>query len=156
MHPDERAAALALRQARPAEPVRFLERHLVRQDGAQVVVEETTLALAGRPDVLSIIRDLTEERAIRTQLVRADQLAAVGTLAAGVAHEINNPLAWAILALERLSESIPPHLRDEAAGALDGAARNRDVVRDLAPFHAPPKQPSAWRSSRRGPSSRRS
>jgi PAS domain S-box-containing protein len=48
---------------------------------------------AGRPDGLVVLlRDITEVNRLETQLRRADKLAALGTLAAGVAHEVKNPL----------------------------------------------------------------
>ena len=48
--------------------------------------------------ILALIEDLAEERRMQQQLVQSGKLAAIGELAAGVAHEINNPL-FAILGL---------------------------------------------------------
>jgi signal transduction histidine kinase len=53
---------------------------------------------AGSEHLLELLTDQTEERRIRQQLVQSGKLTAVGELAAGVAHEINNPL-FAILGL---------------------------------------------------------
>jgi signal transduction histidine kinase len=80
--------------------------------------------------------------AMQTQLERAERLASLGTLAAGVAHEINNPLAYVLtnleFALSRLAESGAPKEDLEAlAEARDGAARVRDVVRGLRAFSRP-------------------
>ena len=56
----------------------------------------------GQPAVLAFARDVTERKAIQQRLVDADRLAAMGTLAAGVAHEINNPLTYALLGVQRI------------------------------------------------------
>lgn len=56
----------------------------------------------GAPAVLAFARDVTERKAIQQRLVDADRLAAMGTLAAGVAHEINNPLTYALLGVQRI------------------------------------------------------
>lgn len=56
----------------------------------------------GQPGVLAFARDVTERKAIQQRLVDADRLAAMGTLAAGVAHEINNPLTYALLGVQRI------------------------------------------------------
>ncbi len=56
----------------------------------------------GQHAVLAFARDVTERKAIQQRLVEADRLAAMGTLAAGVAHEINNPLTYALLGVQRI------------------------------------------------------
>jgi PAS domain S-box-containing protein len=99
------------------------------------------------------IRDLTERKRMENQLIFAGRMAAVGTLAAGVAHEINNPLAYIVANIDfarhqittvasRLSRSEagsgPGHVLDETGEALtearQGAERVRNIVRDLRVF----------------------
>jgi two-component system, cell cycle sensor histidine kinase and response regulator CckA len=84
------------------------ERRLVRRDGKTRVAELVSLPLLfdGAPAVVSIARDVTEQRQFQARLTLADRLASVGTLAAGIAHEINNPLAFVISNLGFLSEEM--------------------------------------------------
>jgi two-component system, NtrC family, sensor kinase len=90
------------------------------------------------------IRDTTEEVALRAKLLHAERLASIGTLAAGVAHEINNPLAYMLLNLGRIesllaASTVPA--RDELElhlGMLcDGMQRVRRIVADLLAFARP-------------------
>jgi C4-dicarboxylate-specific signal transduction histidine kinase len=60
----------------------------------------------GRPAALGIGRDLSERRQLQHQNLRAARLTALGALAAGVAHEINNPLAYVLLNLQYLSREL--------------------------------------------------
>ncbi|WP_240359811.1 MASE1 domain-containing protein [Pyxidicoccus trucidator] len=86
-------------------------------------------------------RDITATKELQARLVAAERVAAVGTLAAGVGHEINNPLAYLVLNLEssvrHLSEVSLPGTREALTGvrgALEGAERIRLIVRDLQVF----------------------
>jgi two-component system, NtrC family, sensor kinase len=67
------------------------------KDGRPLVVEVTSHGFADGL-LLGIITDLTERRQLDQQLMQSGKLTAIGELAAGVAHEINNPL-FAILGL---------------------------------------------------------
>jgi PAS domain S-box-containing protein len=75
--------------------------------------------------VMGISRDMTEFQKMEARLLRADRLAAVGQLAAGTAHEINNPLTWV---LGELSE-VENDLRSRLAGAAELAPVLDRVVR---------------------------
>jgi PAS domain S-box-containing protein len=86
--------------------------------------------------VCTIARDLTSERELHEQLVQAAKLAAVGKLAAGVAHEINNPLtgilAFAEDLMEELSDQDPSY--DDLGVIVRETIRCREIVRNLLDF----------------------
>ncbi|MBX3269886.1 MAG: response regulator [Sandaracinaceae bacterium] len=101
----------------------------------------------GEDAELILIRDLTEQRILQAKLTQSDRVAAVGTLAASVAHEINNPLTYVMHYIEQLrrdledlgeAEEIPrsriEKLREGASTAAEGCRRVRDIVRDLKAF----------------------
>lgn len=73
------------------------------------------------------IRDVTEEVELRARLQRADRLAAVGTMAAGVAHEVNNPLTYMRLNLDLVLRE----LRQEQLRGAALAARLEALIHPL-------------------------
>ena len=98
----------------------------------------------GKPAVLAFARDVTERKAIQQRLVEADRLAAMGTLAAGVAHEINNPLTYAMLGVQRI-ESLLGEVPAGAAAAIrerlgdieHGLSRVASITQGLRSFARP-------------------
>ena len=108
--------------------------------------------------LIGIITDITEPRRLQAQLMVSDRMASVGTLAAGMAHEINNPLAAVIANLDFMVESLGRAVEDEAPegstprrnawlreelkgpleDAREAAQRVRFIVRDLKIFSRTP------------------
>jgi PAS domain S-box-containing protein len=116
-----------------------------RYDGSTMMLETSSVAFEyeGKPSVLTMGRDVTERRRLEARLVQADRLAALGTMAAGVAHEINNPLTHLILNLDWLARKLSEGAREhEGADAFAeilqearrGAKRVANIVRELRTF----------------------
>jgi PAS domain S-box-containing protein len=88
---------------------------------------------------LVMVEDVSDRRRMEAQLRLADRLASVGTLAAGVAHEINNPLAFVLANLEYAIRELRsgragPEVVTALEEAREGGARVREIVRDLKTF----------------------
>ena len=95
--------------------------------------------------VIFWIRDITEQVHLRTKLLQTERLASVGMLAAGVAHEINNPLGYILLSLGHVGAVLEALRRpgrnpviEEACTSLEmvrqGVERVRKIVDDLRSF----------------------
>jgi PAS domain S-box-containing protein len=103
----------------------------------------TPLAIGSERLVLSIGRDVTERLHTQSQLMVADRMASVGMLAAGIAHEINNPLAAVLVNLELAASDAAraqaegvelPGLQVELGNAREAAERVKNIVRDVRMF----------------------
>jgi two-component system, NtrC family, sensor kinase len=86
--------------------------------------------------VCTIARDFTKERELQAQLVQTGKLAAVGKLAAGVAHEINNPLTGILAFAEDIHDELETGdpIRDDMNVIIRETLRCRDIVRNLLDF----------------------
>lgn len=148
VHPDARDdLAAQLAQPRSSARPEVREARLLRADATLAEVELATelVEFQGGPARVLILRDITERKRIEARLNRADRLASIGTLAAGIAHEINNPLVYVTLGLELIERQLRKlraggkeqdfdELLGHAHNALEGAARVSGIVRDLRTF----------------------
>lgn len=132
---------------------RTLPIEVCKADGGVVSIEfsNTVIEIDREQLVLSVGRDVTDQIRAQAQLMVADRMASIGTLAAGVAHEINNPLAavtanldLALQGLIGLVGLVKPatsdanldvdELRAELRDAREAAERVREIVRDIKTF----------------------
>jgi PAS domain S-box-containing protein len=147
VHPDDRAAVRARVSSAVAdgEVMPNREERFLRLDGAEIDVEAqgTEVPYEGRRAVQVIFRDITErkradatEAALRGQLFESQKMEAIGTLAGGIAHELNNVLAMIagnVALARRDAKAAPPVL--ESLGEIDKAAiRARGLVQQILTF----------------------
>jgi PAS domain S-box-containing protein len=95
-----------------------------------------SVSFEGRPSMIVLSRDTTDYHLAQEQLARAERMTALGSLAAGIAHEINNPLAYVILNLELLRERtrFDEQPSESLSEAVDGAKRIQRIVTELRGF----------------------
>ena len=120
-------------------------------DSAALIVDDAGKTLGG----VVVFRDVTEQRHLEERVTRSERLAAIGTMSAGIAHEINNPLAYvlsnvvfAIDGLRELTEQLHAvagplgnalasrvaGIADALGDAREGSERVHRLVHDLKKF----------------------
>lgn len=149
-----------LRAENPHAAVECLE-HLESSPSRAKTCELRAFTINGEPALLEVMsgppieyegsaafvlvaRDISERKRLEGRLFLADRMASLGTMAAGVAHEINNPLSYVIANVGHVMSEISPRAEegdaaslemqralDEALGGLD---RIRRIVADLKTF----------------------
>jgi PAS domain S-box-containing protein len=113
-------------------------KHLTRE-GLEIVVESHWTCLR-HPDgapraILSISSDVTQARRLEGQLLRAQRLEAVGMIASGVAHDLNNVLAPILIGIGSLKRKVADEHAQRLLGAMEvSAERGSDIVRQVLTF----------------------
>lgn len=127
-------------RTKAVESIQFNTVHR-RKNGTQYPVEiHLQLVTDGTPLFVAIIIDITErkrdeeeKRSLTERLQRAEKMEALGTLAGGVAHDLNNVLGivsgYSEMLLEDVSENSP--LRSGLTNIMDGGQRAAAIVQDL-------------------------
>ncbi|HWR03446.1 MAG TPA: PAS domain S-box protein [Humidesulfovibrio sp.] len=95
---------------------------LCRKDGElrRVVNSSREVTVSGEHCYISVIHDITEQRRMQELLIQSEKMMSIGSLAAGIAHEINNPLGIVHQAVQNLIQRTSPEQRknQETAAAL--------------------------------------
>jgi PAS domain S-box-containing protein len=136
VHPDDvtNVKAYFTRGRREASPS-TCEYRVIRPSGEMRTIHARLRPIFDASGALELIvgvaQDITETKELQARMVFSDRMISVGTLAGGVAHEINNPLATISASLEMIAEG---HGDAETRDARKAVDRIRTIVRGLSAF----------------------
>lgn len=107
-------------------------------DGRKLTVETRWTLLRDEEEnprsILAISTDVTERKKIEAQLLRSQRLESIGTLASGIAHDLNNILAPILMSASILHDLVPADSRGITMAVEDSARRGADIVKQVLTF----------------------
>lgn len=140
VHPADRAAvgetfSASLSDTQP----RSIEHRIRLSDGRVKVVEERWNVVAGDTGkpllAVGTCQDITERKRLEQQYLRAQRLESIGTVAAGIAHDLNNVLAPILMSIgPLLAEETNTERRDMLAMIEASAQRGADMIKQVLSF----------------------
>ena len=117
---------------------RNLSLDYVQPTGTIVPVEinATIVDVGGAPQIITIIRDVTEHKQLQLELMQSEKLRSVGVLAGGIAHDFNNILTAVLGNISLLRETLAPEgaAAELLAQAEQASFRARDLTQQLLTF----------------------
>lgn len=141
--PPASLAALAARTLSAGRPHADYEVSVLRADGSRLslsaVASEVRTPQGDRRGAVLVLRDLSRVRELERRAQRADHLAALGVLAAGLAHEVRNPLVGIRAAAQLLQQeaAFPPALAEFPQVIIREVDRLNRLVDELLAFAGP-------------------
>jgi len=149
----------ALREALAAvargQQVDNFDLSLVRGDGGSAQFSVNLSPISGEDgrvsSIVVVMTDVTDSALLRSKLLHAEKMAAVGQLVSGVAHEVNNPLTAILGFTDLLMENpeLPDSARRDLRVILQEAQRTKQIVQNLLSFarQMPPQRQSVQLNS---------
>jgi PAS domain S-box-containing protein len=128
------ADAVAMAQLRANGLASLREKEYLRKDGTRCPILIAS-ALVGASETISCVLDLTERKKLERQFLRSQRMESVGTLAGGIAHDLNNVLAPILMSIELLRDLAKS---DQDLQLLDNiyvsARRGADLIKQVLTF----------------------
>jgi PAS domain S-box-containing protein len=99
-------------------------------------VTAVPISSTDRSTVVLLFDDQTERRRLQDQLIQSEKMSAIGQLIAGIAHDLNNPLASVLGFADFLTEvpQVPANIREPLTVIREEAERASSIVRNLLGF----------------------
>ncbi len=114
--------------------IQRFEAEFIRSDGTTFTGSVTAGRIPGSDEILAIVTDITARR----RLFQSEKMAALGRLVAGVAHELNNPLAVILgLAQLNLQEDLSEQLDNDLRGIELATMRASSILQQMTTFVRP-------------------
>ncbi|MBI4028150.1 MAG: response regulator [Verrucomicrobia bacterium] len=115
------------------------ELRAVAKDGRQMTVESRWTLMRdeqGMPKSKFVISmDVTEKKLLEAQALRSQRMASIGTLAGGIAHDLNNVLTPIMMSLQLLKQRLPDESSQQLLATLASSAhRGADIVKQVLSF----------------------
>lgn len=115
------------------------ELHQFTKEGVEVIVESRWTLVSdaeGRPKSMLVINtDITEKKGLETQFLRVQRMESIGTLAGGLAHDLNNVLTPILMAVRMLQEEVTTAEAQEVLKTLETSAqRGSGIVQQVLSF----------------------
>jgi PAS domain S-box-containing protein len=115
------------------------ELHQVTKDGKEIIVESHATLMRdqnGKPQsILFVNTDITERKQLERQFLRTQRMESIGTLAGGIAHDLNNVLGPILTAVQIFKKKLPDEQSQKLIGVLESTVqRGADLVRQVLTF----------------------
>lgn len=124
--------------SRRTTKLRTFELKGIKKDLTEIDLELVTFPTnyEGQPAFQTHLRDITDKKRLEEQLLRSEKMAALGQLAAGVAHEINNPLGGILVYSYLILEDMEPNRpeRPNVEKIVREATRCKEIIKGLLDF----------------------
>ena len=137
IHPEDRDTVITSHRSRlkGGNPLSTYSFRVINKHGDEIWTQLNTTLITweGRPATLNFLRDITEQKGLEFRLQQAQKMEAIGTLAGGVAHDLNNILSGMVSYPELLLLDLPEDssLREPIETIQESGQKAAAIVQDL-------------------------